>query len=169
MRMTTWITILLLILQLDAFGMDVKRHFADVRKEAIQRWDAFCAGREFVPYSPGRTDSELAQEFEELDKIRRDIWLLPEYAVAQPLITNDHVRYTNGAAFGYNNSASYYNASTMFIENRPYVALQGPRTKEVKRFFTLLKSLRVTHLVRLTDAYEGAKGKMQPLLGRYFG
>ncbi len=160
--MRTWIVAWFIFSHAAGFGLHINRHFTDVKEEARKRWKAFQEGKKFVPFKPGRSDKELEDEFEELCKIRKDVWMLPEYGVAEHLIYNGHVRYESLTAFHYNNSASYYNASTIFLEDRPYIALQGPRSRDVRRFFKLLKSMHVTHLVRLTDAYEGKREKCSP-------
>lgn len=87
---------------------------------------------------------------------------MPAYARAKQLIEADRVRATGCAAFAYNLAAPDYNASTLWLEDRYVIASEGPREKDVEPFFTLLKEQDVTHLVRLTDAFEREIPKCHP-------
>ncbi len=126
------------------------------------RWKAFARHRVFTPFKRGRSDEELQEEFYEISSTRFNLWNEQEYAVSEELFSNDTIRAKNCAAFAYNNTASYYNASTIYLGGKSYVACEGPRKKTVPHFFKLLNFTKTTHLVRLTPAYEGTLEKCYP-------
>lgn len=138
------------------------RSDVSVRAAVEKRWAAFQAGREFKPFQPGRSDAELSDEFEIIRDTRRAIWTTSDYEFAQHLIQADLIRPDGRAAFSFNNTVPYYNASTIYLGDQCYIACEGPRSKDVSKFFKLLTSQNVTHLVRLTSAYEGGMEKCHP-------
>src|SRR5690348_13679635 len=133
-----------------------------VKKEIENKWEAFQKGRKFKEFRPGRTDAELQEEFENIRTTRRAIWKTEGYELSQALIDSDLVRVHCGAAFSYNNTVPYYNASTIYIGDNCYIACEGPRSKDVPAFFKFLTTQKVTHLVRVTGIYEGWKNKCHP-------
>lgn len=50
----------------------------------------------------------------------------------------------------------------MCLGGKYYIACEGPRSKDIPKFFNLLATHHVTHLVRLTDSYEGKTKKCHP-------
>ncbi|MBS0625896.1 MAG: hypothetical protein JSS32_07595 [Verrucomicrobia bacterium] len=133
-----------------------------VRIEIEKRWETFQTQRSFSPFRPGKSDEELRTEHEKIDQIRYAVWKKPDYEIAQHLIDNDLIRAADAIAFNYNNTVPYYNCSTIYIGDRYYIAAEGPRSKDIPKFFELLSSQNVTHLVRLTGAYEGWIPKCAP-------
>jgi protein tyrosine phosphatase len=136
--------------------------FADLKEEVEQRWLTFQKERVFKPFTPGKSDADLRQEFDELHNIRTDLWTTDGYQFADHLIANDLIRAPGCVAFDYNNTVPTYNASTIWIGNRRYIACEGPRSKDISSFFDLIKSQSVTHLIRLTDSHEGDLKKCHP-------
>ncbi len=132
------------------------------RSQAESRWEAFKAKKEFTFFKPGRSDEELQVEFENLYKTRDFLWTTPGYELAEHLIAADLIRAPGCAAFAFNNTVPYYNASTISLGDKDYIACEGPRSKDVPKFFNLLASQHVTHLVRLTSSYEGWTKKCHP-------
>lgn len=142
--------------------LEISEHFTTVQEQVESRWQAFQANQTFTPFESGKSDNALEAEFENIRSTRSFMWTTPGYEFAQHLIVNDLVRAPGCAAFAYNNTIPYYNASTMCLNNQCHIACEGPRSKDIPRFFNLLKTHHVTHLVRLTDAYEGETKKCHP-------
>lgn len=133
-----------------------------IAEKVEDRWRVFQNGRVFEPFRLGKSDSVLKEEFENIHSTRQEIWTTPGYEFAQHLIACDLVRAPGCVAFAYNNTVPYYNASTMYLRDTCHIACEGPRSKDIPRFFTLLATHNVTHLVRLTDSYEGETKKCHP-------
>lgn len=141
---------------------NISEHFTIVHDQVKDRWHAFQTNRIFKPFEPGKSDSILEEEFETIRSTRSLIWITSGYELAQHLIANDLVRAPGCVAFAYNNTIPYYNASTMCLSDQYHIACEGPRSKDIPKFFNLLKTHQVTHLVRLTDSYEGDTKKCHP-------
>ena len=133
-----------------------------IQEKIAVRWQSFQNDLEFSLFIPGRSDESLEEEFSRLSLRRQDLWTLEPYETAEHLIQEDLIRAPGCGAFAYNNTVPYYNASTMYLGNASYLACEGPRSKDIPRFFQLLLEERVTHLVRLTDSYEGEVKKCHP-------
>lgn len=136
--------------------------YAPVKIQIENRWQAFQTDRKFKEFQPGRSDIELKEEFENIHKTRLSIWTTAGYEFAQNLIAADLIRAPGCVAFDFNNTVPYYNASTICLGNHYYIACEGPRSKDIPKFFHLLTSQHVTHLVRLTSSYEGWSKKCHP-------
>lgn len=136
--------------------------FQAIRQEAEKRWQSFRENRDFKPFVTGRSEEGLKEEFEVLRTIREEMWTTAGYESASHLIVADLVRAPGCAAFAYNNTVPYYNASTICIGERCYIASEGPRSKDISKFFDLIKTYEVTHLIRLTDSHEGTIKKCHP-------
>lgn len=141
---------------------ELAEHFQSVEEQVKNRWHIFQNNREFKLFTPERSDDELKCEFENLQNTREFIWTTLGYNLAEHLVQADLIRAPGCVAFAYNNTVPYYNASTIYFGNRHYIASEGPRSKDIPKFFNLLTSHRVTHLLRLTDAYEGETKKCHP-------
>jgi protein-tyrosine phosphatase len=141
---------------------EISAHFTTVRDQVQARWQAFQTNRIFKPFEIGKSDSILEEEFENIRCMRSFIWTTAGYELAQHLIDADLIRAPGCVAFAYNNTVPYYNASTMCLNNQCHLACEGPRSKDIPKFFDLLATHRVTHLVRLTDSYEGDTKKCHP-------
>lgn len=139
--------------------MEVDGHLNHVKTQVELRWKAFAKNKTFLAFQPGKSDDELRAEFSAIRETREAIWKKPEYKVAKHLIKAKRVRHDGCVAFAYNNTVGDFNASTLFIGNRPYIACEGPKYKHLESFFSLLHTLKSTHIVRLTDAAEGDKIK----------
>lgn len=137
-------------------------HFISAKNEVERRWGEFQNHRTFKPFEFGRFDADLKDEFEDIQQTRQSIWTSPDYELGQHLILEDRVRAKNCVAFGFNNTYPKYNASTIFLGDHVYIACEGPRSKDIPHFFHFLTSYRLTHLVRLTDSYEGEVKKCHP-------
>jgi hypothetical protein len=133
-----------------------------IKTQVENRWQAFQADREFKEFKQGRSDVELNEEFENIRKTRLSIWKTAGYELAENLFKSDLIRAPGCVAFGFNNTVPYYNASTIYLGDRCYIACEGPRSKDLSKFFDLLMSQRVTHLVRLTSSYEAWAKKCHP-------
>ena len=146
----------------DTVHLNEERKPQGIKEQVDLRWNEFKSNREFRPFRAGRSDEELNQEFENLRLTRKEVWKTPGYEIAQYLLEEDHVRAPNCVAFAYNNTDPNYNASTLQLNGRTYLASEGPRSKDVPNFFKLLEEQGVTHVVRLTDSYEGELKKCHP-------
>lgn len=150
----------------------VREQFAIAKEDFYDRWEIFEEGKTFVPFTAGRTDEDILEEFKKLNDLRYNVWYSnPDspikesslgYEVSLPLLFEDTVRAKNCAAFAYNNITPYYNASAMCLSDRYTIACEGTRPKDTHKFFTLLSSYQVTHLVRLTASQEGESKKCHP-------
>lgn len=136
--------------------------FSSIKVQIDNRWQIFQANRNFILFEPGRSDREIANEFEKVRRLRTAEWRKPHYQFAHHLFTSDLIRSPGNCAFAYNNTVAFYNASTMCLNGRGYIACEGPRSKDLTNFFSLLTSQNVTHLVRLTDSHEGTIEKCHP-------
>ena len=141
---------------------ETKEHFSLTKERFEQRWEAFQKDRKFKPYEMGKTDAALTGEFEEILDTRQKVWATPGFEIAENLMIGDYVRAPGCVAFGFNNTVLNYNASTIYMEDKVYIACEGPRSKDIPNFFQLLTTHHVTHLVRLTDSYEGETKKCHP-------
>lgn len=137
-------------------------HFKSVKEQTENRWKAFQANQEFKLFEVGKSDETLNEEFENIRETRRSMWATPGYELAQHLIRDDLIRAPGCVAFAYNNTAPYYNATTICLGDKRYIACEGPRSKDVPKFFNLLATQQVTHLVRLTSSYEAWTKKCHP-------
>jgi len=151
-----------LILSIFSLQASLLDSYASIKTQVENRWQAFQVDREFKSFKIGKSDVELKEEFENIHKTRCSIWKTPGYEFAQNLIEADLIRAPGCIAFDFNNTVPYYNASTIYLGNHWYIACEGPRSKDIPKFFTLLTSQHVTHLVRLTSSYEGWAKKCHP-------
>ena len=133
-----------------------------IQNQIEEKWDRFQAGREFALFKPHKPDGEISAEYAALSALRRQIWDAPEYELSAHLLSSDLVRAPHCVAFDFNNTVPYYNASTIYLDGKTYIACEGPRSKDVPAFFRLLSSQGVTHLVRLTSPFEGWTKKCHP-------
>lgn len=148
------------VLFLLAFGALL---FAGVKEEIDTRWSSFQEGRTFTPFQNGRSDADLIAEFENIWNTRMALYETEPFKPAQNLLDGDLVRAPGCVAFAFNNTASNYNASTVYVhEEMPAIACEGPRSKDIPHFFSLIKDQKITHLVRLTAAFEGDTKKCHP-------
>ena len=143
-------------------GQGINEHFTTVRDRVKDRWQAFQRDQTFKPFKVEKPDSLLEEEFENIQSTRSFVWTTSGYELAQHLVANDLVRAPGCVAFAYNNTVPYYNASTMCLNDQYHIACEGPRSKDIPKFFDLLTTYQVTHLVRLTDSYEGDRKKCHP-------
>lgn len=153
----TIVTIILI-----SFSLNATQSEALTKAEAKKRWEAFQVDRQFTPFKSERSDADLKVEFENLRQIRIAMWDSPGYEFAENLIANDLIRSPGCCAFQFNNTVPYYNASTIWLGDKYYIACEGPRSKDIPKFFKLLSSQNVSHLVRLTGSYEGWTKKCHP-------
>jgi|GEM_PF-1182633 len=146
-----------------SFQHEPEMHFNAAKEQIEMRWRDFQSYRTFKPFSPGIPDEVLQKEFENIHETRKKIWETPHYLPAEILLKRDLVRAApECAAFSFNNTTPEYNASSLFLKERLYIACEGPRSKDIESFFNLLKSCKITHLVRLTDAFEENIEKCHP-------
>jgi len=133
-----------------------------VQEEIEHRWNAFQERLQFAPFKAGRNSEGLLEEFCEIEKTRKSIWETPCFERAEHLLVGDFVRAPGCSAFDYNNVALNFNASWILLGGERYIACEGPRSKDIPNFFRMLQREKVTHLVRLTDSYEGETKKCHP-------
>jgi protein tyrosine phosphatase len=153
-----------IFLALSVFSLQASllESYASVKARVEDRWQAFQGDREFKEFITGKSELELKEEFENINKTRLSMWTTPGYEFAQNLIAGDLIRAPGCVAFDFNNTVPYYNASTICLGDHCYIACEGPRSKDIPKFFNLLTSQRVTHLVRLTSSYEAWAKKCHP-------
>ncbi len=148
-----------------------EERYWDVKMDFGMRWEKFAEGKEFVLWTPGRSDESLAEEFARVKAMREDTWFVDkgvlrrsdrDFVIAEDLIAHDCVRESNCIPFEYNRACSYYNGSLVQSDQRRLIAMMGPREKDVHSFFRLLMDASVSALVRLTPAWEGEVSKCYP-------
>ncbi|MBS3904481.1 MAG: hypothetical protein KGZ39_04065 [Simkania sp.] len=138
-----------------------------------ERWRLFSdAYPNFTPFTPERPDKDLKEEFLELKKTRDHIYYTDPaatirqsqelYDISLPLIFENYLRMPSHCAFAYNNTSPFLNASTLSLNEKSYIACEGPRSADITRFFTFLATHGVSHLVRLTPAFEADVKKCHP-------
>jgi hypothetical protein len=152
---------------------EIALQFSQAKEGFISRWDAFAHQHgPFVSFNFGKANQALEDEFQQIQKTRFTVWFAnPDaviresaqgYEIAQSLLYQDGARARNCIAFAYNNTAPFYNASTLCVGSFTCIACEGPRSKDVDKFFQLLVNYKVTHLVRLTPSYDGDVKKCHP-------
>lgn len=151
---------------------EISYQFQIAEEEFENRWETFEEGRSFIPFQANRSDADLEGEFLQLDEDRHKVWFRnPEnsikesavgYEISLSILFEDEARVKNCIAFAYNNITPYFNASAMALGDRYSIACEGSRSKDIPKFFTLLTEYQVTHLVRLTPAYEKETKKCHP-------
>lgn len=151
-----------LVLSVLSLQASLPESYASVKAQAEKRWQAFQADRKFKEFRTGKSDAELKEEFANIHNTRLSVWTTPGYEFAQNLIAGDLIRAPGCIAFDFNNTVPYYNASTIWLGGRCHIACEGPRSKDIPKFFNLLTSQHVTHLVRLTGSYEAWAKKCHP-------
>lgn len=155
-------SVVFLILSVFSLYASQSESYAPTKTQIENRWAVFQKNRTFSPFKPGKSDAELKEEFAQIDKTRRSLWETTGYELAQHLLTSDLIRAPGCVAFDYNNTAPYYNASTLYLGGRYYIACEGPRSKDIPKFFNLLNAQNITHLVRLTGSYDAWSKKCHP-------
>lgn len=151
----------------------VEKRFETAESEFVKRWDVLCGQMTFVPFREGRADEELRGEFQTfVEDIRYELYFqdpdLPikeskeEYKICEALLFDDLVRHKSAIAFAYNAVSPHFNASIICAKGRYFIACEGTRGKDVSRFFHMLSSNHVTHLLRLTSSHEGSEEKCHP-------
>lgn len=146
--------------------------FKEVEQAFESRWNLFVKGKQFKKYSPNKSAAEIEEEFKHLSTVRLQTCFVDpkapclvskaEYMIAQDLLEKDFFRAPNTIAFEYNRTDPTYNSSIIVVSGFRFIALEGPTSAFVKRFFTLLQNHQVTHLVRLTPAKEKGIVKVHP-------
>ena len=131
-----------LILSVFSLQASLPGSYASVKAQVENRWQSFQADREFKEFKPGRSDAELKEEFENIHKTRLSIWTTAGYEFAQNLIAADLIRAPGCVAFDFNNTVPYYNASTICLGDHCYIACEGPRSKDISKFFNLLTKFK---------------------------
>jgi protein tyrosine phosphatase len=139
-----------------------RESYESIRAQVESRWQAFQTNREFNLFQPGKSDAKLKEEFENINQVRLFLWTTPGYEFAEHLVAENLIRAPGCGSFNFNNTVPYYNASTICLGDKFYIACEGPRSKDIPKFFKLLTSQYVTHLVRLTGPYEGWTKKCHP-------
>ncbi|HSX37299.1 MAG TPA: hypothetical protein VLE95_00535 [Chlamydiales bacterium] len=113
------------------FSYEIGDQFISAKRQAENLWKAFQASREFKPFQSEKTDQALKAEFENLHKTRTFMWTTAGYKRAEHLIAADLIRAPGCVAFAYNNTVPYYNASTISLGDKCYIACEGPRSKDI--------------------------------------
>lgn len=150
----------------------IVQQFQKHAQEFEKRWKTFQSDRAFAPFQANRKEADLEHEFLQLNEERYKTWYrnpsdaikesMPGYEISLPILFEDEARCKNCIAFAYNNVTKYYNASSMALGGRFSIACEGPRSKDVPHFFSMLSEFQVTHLVRLTPSHEGETKKCHP-------
>lgn len=155
-------SVILLIFSFFSLYASQNDSYATIKAQVENRWQTFQADRMFIEFEYGKSDAELKEEFENIRKTRLSMWKMPGYELAERLIAADLIRTPDCVAFSFNNTVPYYNASTICLGDKYYIACEGPRSKDILSFFNLLATQHVTHLMRLTSSYEAWTKKCHP-------
>ncbi len=151
----------------------IEERFKTAESEFVNRWNALCSQMAFVPFREGRSDEELRGEFQTfVENVRYELYFqdpsLPikesrvGYEICEALLFDDLVRHKSAIAFAYNAVSPHFNASMICAKGRYFIACEGARGKDVPRFFHMLSSHQVTHLLRLTPSHDGSEEKCYP-------
>lgn len=139
-------------------------HINKVRHRVEKRWEEIKSQKiRFAPYTK-KNDQEIIDEFQNLQTFRQQIWYRnpnesphvchKNYKVAQDLLEKGYYRSVRNIAFAYNRTDSSYNASTVLINDRHFIALQEPSPEILPLFFKFLINHNVSILVRLKPEKE---------------
>ena len=147
----------------------IDRQFLRSAEEFDWRWEKYASDLVFSLWDPDRSEAEVCEEFCQLKALRFSIWYTqPEqwvdyievnedFLFADQLFFADRFRAGNCLAFAYNNTHPIYNSSNIIIGSDRFLAMEGPRSVLEENFFRLLVTYQVSHLVRLTPAFETRK------------
>ena len=141
-----------------------QQHVDEVKKEITARWQKVKKTRPSFKAYAKKTEAEIISEFEDIQNFRLGLWYRnpqnspricqADYRAAQTLLEKGLYRSINNIAFAYNNTDPTYNASTIVINDRHFIALQEPDPKILPLFFRFLINHGVSLLVRLKPEHE---------------
>lgn len=134
-------------------------HKENVRKGVDERWQKVLdLKKDFAPFSH-KSDQELINEMKAIHQFRLNLWyesgsLNPristlDYMVSQAHLIHGLFRHTNLMAFDYNKVDESYNASTVLIGDRHFVAMMEPRDELARLFWQFFINQRIFMLVRV--------------------
>lgn len=147
----------------------VLKQFDQTADEFAWRWEKYGELREFSSYRAGKTKEELQEEFQALIDDRFQIWyratpgwydfveVNEDFLFGGSLFFEDRFRAGNCLAFEYNQTHPCFNSSNIVIGPDRFLAMEGTRSSQETAFFSLLAAFQVTHLVRLTPAFDEQK------------
>lgn len=147
----------------------VLKQFDQTADEFAWRFEKYGEPRAFSSYLPDKTEEELRTEFQALIDDRFQIWyhatpgwydfveVNEDFLFAETLFYEDRFRAGNCLAFAYNQTHPCFNSSNIVIGLDRFLAMEGPRSSQETAFFSLLATFQVTHLVRLTPAFDTRK------------
>lgn len=144
--------------------------FKEIQNAFEQREKKFLKNEQFQLWSMKKNEEEILKEYDAVNNWRHGVWYnnpfsgesRNEFIVDQDLLASNYFRYVELIAFQYNRTDPTYNSSIIVLNGRKFIALEAPSTESVNRFFKLLHNHNVTHLVRLTPAYEKDIQKSHP-------
>lgn len=143
-----------------------------------KNWEKFGGNkRDFPLWTAKWNEEKLAARFEKLTAERKTIYFghpegwfgnqkepqNPEAFYLPPDVLTPS-NYTPsarsiGPSFAYNLASPDYNASIIHLGGKRFLAMESPNEQTLSSFFTILKEYGVSHLVRLTPAYEARKAQ----------
>ena len=123
------------------------------------------------PWNPNWTETELKTRFDQIQKDRLVMYLVkPEdfdkkstdahWKDLKHILENWKYwksRYSYPASLLYTRVAPDYNASIVTIDGIDFLAMEGPRARNIKTFLKILAKYRVTDLVRLAPTADHKK------------
>ncbi len=128
------------------------------------RWQKLELIKPLFEFYSVKSDKDIFDEFEKLDRLRKALWYInpdtsprichEDYMIDQDILEKNLFRDIRNIAFAYNSLSHNYNASTIFINQYHFIALQEPAHDQVSLFYKLLLNHHVTGLVRLKPEHE---------------
>lgn len=147
--------------------------YEDIRREVGFRFTKYFNNYQFAPWKSGKLEKEIREEFLKLSEKRGQIWFdvtgeeiernwREDFRPNLELVREDVVRNPNCIAFDYNKVNSYYNGSIIEYNDLKFLALEGPLSKSVNRFFFTLLDTNAPLLVCLTPEIENNRERCAP-------
>lgn len=147
----------------------IDRQFEETAQAFEWRFEKYGADRFFAPWTPDRPVEDIHREFQHLHEQRFSIWYMQppgwydtievneDFLFADHLFFTDAFRAGNCLAFAYNQTHPSFNSSNIVMGQGRFLAMEGTRSAQETSFFHLLTAYQVTHLVRLTPAFDTQK------------
>lgn len=163
-------------------GSSVTQKLYESEQGFLKRWEEFGGDKmDFALWHPDWKEEELATRFGQMTADRKTLYFgdpegwFDKRKVSQNPETFHLVpdgstpsRYAPsstscGSAFAYNLASPDYDASIIHLHGNCFLAMESPNKETLAGFFQVLKDYNVTHLVRLTPAYEVKRDRIASL------
>ncbi len=144
----------------------------------LKCWEKFGGDeKDFPLWNADWNEEELASRFEQITSERKTIYFghskgwfgnqkepqnLDAFHFAPDALTPSHYTPSEksiGVCFAYNLASPDYSASIIHLGGKRFLGMESPNEHTLETFFHILKEYQVSHIVRLTPAYEVRKAR----------